>query len=52
MTNEQLKKINTEYEKSKLHLEEREKELKACEARNKSEKKKLENEMKMVVTNI
>ncbi|CAI9297946.1 unnamed protein product [Lactuca saligna] len=45
--NEQLKKISIEHEHSKLQLEEHEKELRAREALNESEQKKLDNEKKM-----
>ena len=48
--NELLKKISIEHEESKLQLEEHEKELRAREARNESEQKKLDNEKKMVLT--
>lgn len=47
--NVQLKRINTEYEKSKLQLEDHEKKLRAREAINKSENKKIDTEKKMVL---
>lgn len=45
--NEQLKKIAIEHEQRKLQLEEHEKNLRAREALNESEQKKLDNEKKM-----
>ncbi|KAI3514138.1 hypothetical protein L1887_12457 [Cichorium endivia] len=45
--NEQLRKISIEHEQSKMQLEEHEKELRAREALNESEQKKLDNEKKM-----
>ncbi|KAI3700601.1 hypothetical protein L2E82_45237 [Cichorium intybus] len=45
--NEQLRKISIGHEQSKMQLEEHEKELRAREALNESEQKKLDNEKKM-----
>ncbi|KAL8191620.1 hypothetical protein R6Q57_028351 [Mikania cordata] len=44
---EQLKMITTEHERSKWLLEDREKELRAREAKNETEKRKLDNDKRM-----